>query len=314
MVPEAQESVLRARFGEAHFERRMRAQRTYALPGDWTRRRLLPTDKVAVMRALVSGVLRMLGLYERGRRNALTIQAEEHHADLPTLPQEFDGFRVLQLSDLHLDLESPAMANAIAARLRDLSYDLCVITGDFQSDVHRGTEAALCETERLLQHVNAPTYAILGNHDQLEMATRLEALGIRVLLNENTAVQRGHSTLYLAGIDDPHYHGASDLDRALEGIPAEGTTILLSHSAEPHAEAALRGVDLMLTGHTHGGQLCLPNGRSIYHNSTQPRAMSRGRWRQGRLLGYTSRGAGSATVPVRFFCPPEITVHVLKRV
>ena len=90
-------------------------------------------------------------------------------------------------------------------------------------------------------------------------------------------------------------------------------TILLSHSPETHREAAALGYDLQLSGHTHGGQICLPGGIPILHNAPGcRRELIAGPWREGSMLGYTSRGAGAAGVAARFFCPPEITIHTLR--
>jgi len=89
--------------------------------------------------------------------------------------------------------------------------------------------------------------------------------------------------------------------------------VLLSHSAEPYRAVQARGIDFMLSGHTHGGQICLPGGFAPMRNARQPSSMLNGAWVFHELTGYTSPGAGVCMVPVRYFCPPEVTVHVLDR-
>jgi hypothetical protein len=96
-------------------------------------------------------------------------------------------------------------------------------------------------------------------------------------------------------------------------IPDGEFSILISHTPEVYRQAALAGFNLLLSGHTHGGQICLPGGIPITLDSVLPRFMGSGAWKYGSLIGYTSVGAGSSIVPVRFNCPPEITLHHLRR-
>jgi predicted MPP superfamily phosphohydrolase len=156
-------------------------------------------------------------------------------------------------------------------------------------------------------------YGILGNHDFIEFVPALEAAGMRMLLNENVQLQRGSDSIYLAGIDDPHFYETHDVQRAARGVPQDAYSILLSHTPESYRLAAACRFDLMLCGHTHGGQICLPGGVPVLTNSGCPRTMVRGDWTYQDLSGYTSPGTGSAGVPARFFCPPEITLHRLCR-
>ena len=97
-------------------------------------------------------------------------------------------------------------------------------------------------------------------------------------------------------------------------IPADATSILLAHSPEIFRHAAYAGFDLMLSGHTHAGQICLPGGRPLMCNARCPRYVCAGAWRFEQLQGYTSAGSGVSVVDVRFNCPPEVTLHVLRAV
>jgi predicted MPP superfamily phosphohydrolase len=155
-------------------------------------------------------------------------------------------------------------------------------------------------------------YGVLGNHDTILMMPALEAMGIRMLLNEAVALARGGDTIYLAGIDDSHYYRADNLEKAWAAIPPDTLSILLSHSPEIYRHAAHSGFNIMLCGHTHGGQICLPGGRPLLYNARCPRRFCAGPWAYHHLLGYTSVGAGVSIVDMRLNCPPEITLHHLR--
>jgi predicted MPP superfamily phosphohydrolase len=135
---------------------------------------------------------------------------------------------------------------------------------------------------------------------------------VRVLLNENTSVMRGADKLWFAGLDDPHFYRTHDFEAARCGIPQSACSILLAHSPEVYDEARHYGFSFMLSGHTHGGQICLPGGIALVRNGRCPHAQFTGPWTYHGLHGYTSRGTGSCGVPARFNCPPEMTVHVLR--
>ena len=102
-----------------------------------------------------------------------------------------------------------------------------------------------------------------------------------------------------------------NIEKSAQDIPAEATAILLSHTPEIYRQAAHAGFDLLLCGHTHGGQICLPGGIPVTLDSRCPRYMGAGAWRYHNMTGYTSVGAGTSIVDVRLNCPPEITLHRL---
>ena len=152
---------------------------------------------------------------------------------------------------------------------------------------------------------------MLGNHDTICMVPGLEAMGIRMLLNESDAIERGGERLYFGGIDDAHFYGMDNIEKAASAIPRDKFSILISHTPEVYRQAAYSGFNLLLSGHTHGGQICLPGGIPITLDSVLPRSMGAGAWKYDDMIGYTSVGAGSSVVPVRFNWPPEITLHHL---
>ncbi len=261
---------------------------------------------------LIRGVLKALGLYRRGVRNSLAIRQQHNPVRISRLPPAFDGFRLLQLSDLHLDI-NPAYPQALIKAVRDLDYEACVITGDFRARTSGPSEPAIEALARVRPHLRGPVFAILGNHDSVRSVPLIEALDIRVLLNESAALERDGARIHLSGIDDPHYFRCDNFEKAADAIPSDEVAILLSHTPETYRRAAHLGFDLLLCGHTHGGQICLPGGLPLITNANCPRRFCAGAWRYQGLQGYTSVGSGSSMVDVRFNCPPEVTIHKLIR-
>ncbi len=305
-------NALIERLGEGHFRQRFVLQVEHAREVFGRGRTLLHIENVEwLMVALYYG-LKWTGLYSIGHRNYRAIRLRKNTVSLPGLPKEFEGFRLLHLSDLHIDLDEE-LVGAIVRCLEGVRYDVCVLTGDFRESTSGDHVPCMKAMARLVRVLKSPMYAVLGNHDFLEMIEPLEAMGIRVLMNETVPLARGDATIHLSGVDDPHFYEAENLQKARDGIPPDGVSILLSHSPEIYRKASVSGYDLMLCGHTHGGQICLPGRIPILQNSRIPRRMVRGRWSCREMQGYTSAGTGACGVAVRFFCPPEIVVHRLVR-
>jgi predicted MPP superfamily phosphohydrolase len=261
--------------------------------------------------SVIRNTLRMVGLYGRGRRNATDIQIRHNDVVLPSLPQAFDGYTILQISDPHVDMDGH-ITHALIERVRTVDYDLCVLTGDYRARTFGPFDAVLAGMEQLRFHLKEPIYGVLGNHDTIRMAPGLEAMGIRLLLNEAVGIERGGNVIYLAGIDDAHYYQVDNLEKAANGIPPNAVALLLSHTPEIYRHAAHADFDVMLCGHTHGGQICLPGGFPITWDASCPRQLAAGAWRYHNMIGYTSAGAGTSIVDVRFNCRAEITLHHLR--
>ena len=261
--------------------------------------------------SLIRNSLRLVGLYGRGQRNALRIRIREHEVGLAGLPTAFDGYTLLQISDPHVDI-NPQTVHALIERVGALEYDTCVLTGDYRFRTFGEFEPTLRAMADLRSHLKDPVYAVLGNHDSIRMVPGLEAMGIHVLLNESVALKRKDATIYLAGIDDAHYYQVDNIEKAAHDIPHEALSILLSHTPEAYRNAAHAGFRLMLCGHTHGGQICLPGSIPVITDADCPRALAAGPWKYHGLIGYTSVGAGASIVDVRLNCLPEITLHRLR--
>ncbi len=310
---EALYAILEQRLGRAHLNQRLGMERDYEQKVfGGVARNFFHLENWYSIHGMIRHTLRICGLHARGRRNARNIGVTENTVCLPQLPRSFDGFRVLHLSDLHLDM-SPDMADALIAAVAGLDYDVCLLTGDYRARTFGPWQAALEALQRVRPHLSAPVYGVLGNHDTVWMVPALEAMGIRVLMNEQVPLLRGDDKIHLAGVDDPHYYRVDNLEKAVEEIPAGELTILLSHSPEIYRNAAYAQCHLMLCGHTHGGQICLPGGIPLMRNADAPYAFCAGSWSYAGLQGYTSRGCGVSVVDIRLNCPPEVTLHVLKR-
>lgn len=262
--------------------------------------------------SVIRTTLRLCGLYGRGCRNAGRVEVRHNRVRIGGLPAAFEGYTLLQLSDLHSDMSGPAM-DRVAELLPGLAYDLCVLTGDYRGKTFGPFDAAIAGVARVLARVSGPVYGVLGNHDTIQMVPGLEDLGVRMLLNETVPIRRENARIHLAGIDDAHFFRVDNIEKAAAGIPPGETAILLSHTPEIYRQAAHAGFALLLAGHTHGGQICLPGGYPITLDSNLPRRFGAGAWRYGPMAGYTSVGAGSSVVAVRLNCRPEITLHRLER-
>ncbi|MDX1655606.1 MAG: metallophosphoesterase [Candidatus Competibacteraceae bacterium] len=305
-------AYLEARLGRVHLRQRLGIEADHSADAFGHGRTFFHVENWTLMHRLLRALLKGLGLYQRGLRNAQNIQIRHHRVALAHLPPAFENFTLLHLSDLHLDMHD-SFPEALVERLRRVDYDICVLTGDFRARTFGDFAGAVAAFEWVRPHLRGPVYGILGNHDTIHLVPALERMGVRMLLNEAIAISREGTEIWLAGIDDPHYFRTENFDRAVQEVPAEAVTILLSHSPEPYRRAVYAGIDLMLSGHTHGGQICLPGGVALMTNADAPRAFCAGPWRYNGMQGYTSVGSGSSIVDVRFNCPPEITLHTLCR-
>ena len=253
---------------------------------------------------------------------------ETVHVDLfaPRLPQEFEGYTVLQISDLHMR-QLGRRERLLERIIRALPpVDLVALTGDL---IHTaaGTEPFLQLARAFRSRDGA--YAIFGNSEHkngvrpFAFSQTLTQNGIPPLLNRHVTLTRGDAQIALVGVDDP-VNDKDRLDEALAGVPDDLFTLLLMHSPDGIAEAVVRGVDVVLSGHTHGGQIRLPFYGAPYTHSELGRRMSDGYYSRGRLrhaIGirpgrtqlYVTRGIGISGLALRFLTRPELTVITLRR-
>ena len=245
---------------------------------------------------------------------------------LPRLPIPFDGYTIHQISDLHMR-QMGRRERLLRALLDSLPpADLVAVTGDL---IHTpdGIQPFL-ELARAF-HARDGVYAVFGNSEHKNgvrphaFAKTLADHAISPLMNRHVLLSRGAAALTIAGVDDP----VNDKDRmadALAGVPDDACTLLLMHSPDGIAEAAVRGVDLVLSGHTHGGQVTFPFYGPAYTHSLLGRRMSHGYYagkklrriigiRPGRTQLYVTRGLGNSGLALRFLTRPELTILTLRR-
>ena len=311
--PDALEIVARQltdRLQPDHLATRLRAEQRKESRPPGSLRRLWRQQKRDLGRNLIGSVLKATRMRARGQSNLLKLTVNERELAIDKLPPAFNGFRVLHLSDLHLDMH-PQLADSLIKLLRGVPYDICVITGDFRARTFGPIAPCLRALQQVRAVLDSDIYCVLGNHDSLRMLPSLEAMDMRVLMNETVTLSRESASLALIGVDDPHYFQTDDLSWASKEVPNDIAKVLLAHSPEIWREAADEGIDLYLCGHTHGGQICLPGQYPLFVNARAPRAMAGGAWRYGAMQGYTSRGSGASVVAARFNCPPELALHTL---
>jgi predicted MPP superfamily phosphohydrolase len=241
------------------------------------------------------------------------------------LPSEFDGYRVLLLSDFHmraLDLRERRVLKIVSSLPE---HDLIALDGDFVYGP-RGMDAMATLVSRLRSRDGI--FGVFGNSEHKNgvaphiFAQKLTDAGATMLLNRNTRICRGDQEIVVAGVDDP-VTGYDDIGAALDGVDDSAFKLLLMHTPDSVALAVARGVDVVLSGHTHGGQVKLPLIGAVFTHSHLGSAMSHGIYRKKRLAGvlgfrpgrtqlYVTRGIGISGLALRFLCRPEITSITLR--
>jgi predicted MPP superfamily phosphohydrolase len=244
---------------------------------------------------------------------------------LKRLPEQWNGLRIAQLSDFHYDNYFSAIPLRKAVEIvNGLQPDLVVLTGDFVtapafSENKENKRKAAGTIEPCVQVLaklrsRLGLFACLGNHDvatdPLRVLDTLQAKNIPVLRNRSILLEREGARLWVAGVDDV-IEGIANLDSTLHGIPENDAVVLLAHEPDFATHVAKFPVDVQLSGHTHGGQVRIPFlGAPVLPQLGVKFPM--GFYQVGRLALYTNVGIGTVRLPVRLFCPPEITLFTLK--
>ncbi|MDJ0949557.1 MAG: metallophosphoesterase [Alphaproteobacteria bacterium] len=285
--------------------------RREAIEAELAVRRGVPNPVSTVVRAAMRA-FRASALHGYFAARAVALDLTRLTFIFPDLPAAFDGYRILHLTDLHVD-HLDGTAEATAAAIAGTEADLCVLTGDIRDSVHAPVAPVVERVGYVLGHVRAidGMIGILGNHDSAAMVDPLEALGVRMLCNEVVHLTRGGQQIHVTGLDDVHKFHTEAAHVTLDTAP-DGFGIALVHSPEIADRAAARH-NLYLTGHTHGGQICLPGGRPLITGLKRHRELVSGLWRHGDMLGYTNRGTGATVLPLRVNCPGEVALITLKR-
>jgi predicted MPP superfamily phosphohydrolase len=242
---------------------------------------------------------------------------------LANLPEAFHNYRIAQISDIHFDeYTEPSFVRRVVARVNTLAPDLVLLTGDFISDSPLSANFAyhaIFRCTEILRGITCPLrYAVMGNHDSVLGAPIVrEALAsafIPLLVDQHLPIERDGKRLWLAGTDEPIHH-FPNLDRAIPERP-DGPVLLMCHGPD-YADVVVahpRGhlVDLMLSGHTHGGQIRFPIVGALHLPEGGTKYVE-GLFHLDRMQLYVNRGIGTVGVPFRLNCPPEITLLTLRR-
>ena len=231
------------------------------------------------------------------------------------LPRELNGLRVLHLSDFHTRDDWPPAYDTLLERIAASPPDLICFTGDFVED-KRDHMPAVPHVRRLVAGFRARfgCFGTLGNHDLYHFAPHLDDTNVALLEGARRFIPLGNAAIEIIGLPGVH---RSDLDdaflRALPSREPRMLRIVMCHFPDHFPRVRFLGADLFLTGHTHGGQVCLPGGVPIITHTSLPRRLCRGIHRMGRTWFVVNHGMGFSGLPLRVLCPPEVLELELKR-
>jgi len=229
------------------------------------------------------------------------------------LPASFDRLKIAHLSDLHVS-KYGKREDKIKETLKQEKPDIIFITGDFVND-SKGVKPCL----NTMEGIEAPlgVWAVWGNNDNDltddKLKEGLEKLGIKILKNTGEKVTVKDDHIWITGVDDPHKE-KDDLKKALEGIDKKSFKILLAHSPQIIVKAEKEDIDMIFSGHTHGGQVRFPFLGAIYSHTKGALKYSMGKFRINKTQMFVSRGMGMSILPIRFLCPAEMTFFTMKKI
>lgn len=245
------------------------------------------------------------------------IVTTEHVYESEKVPQSFDGFRITQVSDLHDALFGEGQEKLVE-KVRKTEPDVIFITGDVIDSNRYDLEQSLTAVRQFVDM--ADVYYVIGNHEVAtnlvpEIYDALKEIGVHVMPNTSTTIEQGGESISIVGIEDPlnGFETQSMLNKAMKGVSAETLTVLLAHRPEKFNTYVANGMDLVFSGHAHGGQIRLPfvgglvaPGQGLFPKYTA------GSYKDGGTTMNVSRGLGNSGVPYRIFNLPEIVVVELK--
>ena len=291
-------------------------QRMEALLAGYRRSTIIGERAFPIIAYLAKGiafVLHLTGLYKYGHQNAKDFRLEHITLSFPDLPHAFDGYTILHMSDLHVGTVPGLLERAVLS-FRGLTVDLVVMSGDYQTHATPAAADVSAQIKPLLNSlvIRDGIIAVLGNHDSHEMPDVLDELNVTTLINEGIIIERGESKLKVVGTDDVNSFYTKAAPAALK-IFNDGFRIVVVHTPDLATVAAEAGYSLYLTGHTHGGQICITKDHPIVTALDTHHELASGCWMWKGMQGHTSRGLGSGKTAVRFNCPPEATVIRLSR-
>lgn len=279
----------------------------------------IPTKKKTI--CVLSGILLILIVWTAWGNAALELNT--YTISSRGLPDAFDGYRIAQVSDLH-NAEFGDGNQRLLDMLREAEPDMIAITGDLIDSRKTNIAVALAFAEEAVRI--APCYYVSGNHEARvpeyrELKAGLEAAGVTVLDDARVEIEISGKSITVIGVNDPSFHAdyltsdAAVMDRKLSELPSEDAdfTILLSHRPELFDTYVAHNMDLVLTGHAHGGQFRLPLiGGLLAPNQGLFPKYDDGLYSQGNTNMIVSRGLGNSIIPFRFNNRPEVVLIELK--
>lgn len=287
----------------------------------WDLARTLTSRRTFLTRLLAAGVVSLAGFSVWEAHHAVI---ERIDIRLRRLPAEFDGFTIAQLSDIHFDeYLHESYFRPIVERVNALRPDMIALTGDFVTTPLRARNRPKAAQQqappcaRVMSALHAPNgvFAVLGNHDHYcspaIVSGAFRSNNIPVLVNEARSLQRGSQRIWICGVDS--FYGRTYRPKiALAAAPADECRLVLLHEPDCADDVAPLGADFMMAGHSHGGQIRVPLlGAPVLPSKARKYPIGL-RTVNGMQL-YTNRGVGVIHLPMRFDCPPEITLYTLKR-
>lgn len=270
-----------------------------------------------------------------------TIKIERLSIEIKNLTPSFRGVKIAHLSDLH-SKNFGKKENKVLEILQSLNPDFIFITGDFINETTKDLESCQNFWKKLSENYSKKIFGVLGNHDHYHQQFKiiknlLKESGIEILKNEAVILRRNEDFIYphtkrgqgaksakvdevnprygvgvyLIGVDDPH-EGYDDVEKAMAGIEADASKILIAHSPEIFRKVKGKGVDLVLVGHTHGGQINIPFITNLLLPLKYDKKYKSGLFKENSTFLYVNRGIGTTLLPIRFNAPPEIALIELK--
>jgi predicted MPP superfamily phosphohydrolase len=268
----------------------------------------------------LTGALSVLGtaamgtaLYRAAAIEPFDIQLKQVLLKISGMPRALDGLRILHISDLHIGSVGRTEKRLIEL-VQPEEADIIVFTGDYVKRRYGALPNCLHIVKKLAAGRKA--FGVLGNNDyNPEIATEamvdlLQEAGVDILLNEQRTFTYNGQKVTIAGVDDPVW-GFDNLDKIFKNRSERWFTFLLAHSPVIFDKAVRCGIDLVLAGHTHGGQICFPNHRPVYRNIEHTSEYIAGEFRKEKTVMYVNKGVGTTRLPLRFFCRPEVVLLTL---
>ena len=279
-------------------------------PQQWTRREVIKLSAASV--ATIG--LGCLGYGAVVRKN---VEVSHVEIKIANLCHEFDGLKIAQMSDIHHGPYTGAdYINRCVEIINGMNPDVIALTGDFTFAGRRYVEPCAEVLKGLKAKVGV--YAVLGNHDYYagagHVARALGNAGCSVLVDAQDCLEYRGAKLWLLGVDDLLY-GNTDINQLMRGLPREEPKVVFSHNPDFIEEFAVKNkhIDLMMAGHTHGGQIRFPVIGAPQISSDYGQRYAIGLNHKGSMQIYTTRGIGTILLPTRFDCPPEIVLYTLRQ-